>query len=117
MKRLVCTLRNDWRKTKDDYCALGPSEHSKLDMLCWSRDDLVAQQSDRIYIGSHLGEEAANERGLAETVDDTQGIEVGETRRSAIMNLRFVFDYLCLFTAIQIHSMKRYDTMLELSFA
>jgi RecB family exonuclease len=37
------------------------------------------KESDRIYIGSDLGEEATNERGLAETVDDTQGIEVGET--------------------------------------
>ena len=41
----------------------------------------MVQKSDRIYIGSDLGGEARNERGLAETVDDTQGMEVGETRK------------------------------------
>lgn len=54
-----------------------------FEMLCCPRNDLVAQGSDRIYIGSDIGEEATNERGLAETVDDTQGIKVGETGRSA----------------------------------
>jgi hypothetical protein len=43
---------------------------------------LVAQQSDLISLGSDLGEEARNERRQVEIVDDTQGMEVGETGRS-----------------------------------
>ena len=80
--------------------------------------DLVAPQRNRIYIDSDIFEVATSASGLAETVDDTQGIEeVGETGRSASWICVFVFDYLCLFTAIQIHFMKRYDTILEHSFA
>jgi hypothetical protein len=46
-------------------------------------------KGDRIHIGSDLGEEAMNGGGLAKAVDDTQGIEVGETGRSAIMKFAF----------------------------
>jgi hypothetical protein len=45
--------------------------------------ELAGQQSDLIHLSCDLGEAAVNGGGLAETVEDTQGIEAGETGRSA----------------------------------
>jgi hypothetical protein len=56
--------------------------------------------------GLIFGEEGTNERRLAETVDDTQGIEVGETGRSAIMKFAF-----CLRLLLFVYSYK--DTFYE----
>jgi len=54
-------------------------------MICFTarETELIARQGHWLYTGSDLGEVATNGRGLEETVDDTQGIEVGGTGRSA----------------------------------
>lgn len=56
---------------------------------------LVAQQDDRLCKSSDLGEVAMNGGRLAETVEDTQSMEVSETKGVRIMRPAKLFFYEC----------------------